>query len=120
MAGPLSGGTTVAITGTNFSATSAVDFGSAPASAYSFISSTQLSATSPAGTGTVDITVTTPAGTSATTTADQFSYEAAPAISSVSPVAGPLSGGTTVTITGTGFSGASGVTSARWPPAPTP
>jgi hypothetical protein len=30
--------------------------------------------TSPSGTGTVDITVTTPAGTSHITTADQFTY----------------------------------------------
>jgi hypothetical protein len=37
-------------------------------------SDTQITATSPAGTGMVDITVTTPAGTSAITPADQFAY----------------------------------------------
>jgi hypothetical protein len=37
-------------------------------------SDTQITATSPAGTGTVDVTVTTPAGTSPTTTTDQFTY----------------------------------------------
>ena len=49
-----------------------------------------VTATSPAGAaGTVDVTVTTPAGTSATSPADQFTYEAAPTVTAVSPVAGP-------------------------------
>ena len=39
-----------------------------------------ITATSPAGTGTVDVTVTTPGGTSATSPADQFTYTAAPAV----------------------------------------
>jgi hypothetical protein len=37
-------------------------------------SDTQITATSPRGSGTVDITVITPAGTSATVNADQFTY----------------------------------------------
>jgi uncharacterized membrane protein len=37
-------------------------------------SDTQITAISPAGTGTVDITVTTPAGTSAVSQDDQFTY----------------------------------------------
>ena len=53
--------------------------------------------TSPGGTaGTVDITVTTPIGTSATTAADQFAYEAVPSVTSVSPLAGLASGGASV------------------------
>ena len=48
-------------------------------------------------------------GTSATSAADQFTYEAAPSVTAISPAAGPLSGGTTVTVTGTNFTGASGV-----------
>jgi hypothetical protein len=40
-------------------------------------SATSITAVSPAGTGTVDVTVTTPSGTSATTTADQFTYPSA-------------------------------------------
>ena len=55
------------------------------------------------GTGTVDVTVTTPSGTSATSSADQFTYLAAPTVTGISPTAGPLGGGTVVTITGTGF-----------------
>ena len=38
--------------------------------------------TSPAGTGTHDVTVTTPSGTSATSSADQFTYNA-PALPTV-------------------------------------
>ena len=52
----------MAITGTDFSGASAVDFG-VDAATYTVISSTQISATSPAApAGTVDITVTTPVG----------------------------------------------------------
>ena len=99
----------MAVTGTGFSGASAVSFGSAPASAYTVNSSTQSAPPRRPGRRTVDITVTTPSGTSATSGADQFVYEAAPSVSALSPVAGPLSGGTTVVITGTGFSGASAV-----------
>ena len=56
------------------------------------------------GTGTVDVTVTIPVGgTSATSTADQFTYVAAPTVTGVSPTTGAVAGGTTVTITGFGF-----------------
>ncbi|MCL4414504.1 MAG: IPT/TIG domain-containing protein, partial [Actinobacteria bacterium] len=69
--GPTSGGTTVTVTGTNFTGATAVDFGTTAAKSFSVVSSTGLSAVSPAGTGTVDITVTTPTGTSATSSADR-------------------------------------------------
>ena len=61
------------------------------------------------GTGTVDIRVVTSAGTSATTLADLFTYIAAPAVTGISPAAGTTAGGTSVTISGTNFSGATGV-----------
>ena len=47
-------------------------------------------------------------GTSATSAADQFTYEPAPSVSAISPTAGLMAGGTTVTITGTNFNDASG------------
>jgi len=75
--GTTAGGTTVTITGRGFTALAAdtgVSFGSAAATKFIVDSGTQVTATSPPGTGTVDITVTTPAGTSAATAADQFSY----------------------------------------------
>ena len=70
-AGPAAGGTSVTITGTNFTGATAVKFGATTAS-YTVNSATQISATSPAGSGTVNVTVTTAGGTSAVSTADQF------------------------------------------------
>ena len=98
------------ITGTGFTGATAVDFGATPATSVHVVSATQITATSPAETaGTVDVTVTTAGGTSATSSADQFTYVAAPTVTGVSPAAGPLAGGTAVTITGTGFTGATAV-----------
>ena len=71
--GPLAGGTTVTITGSGFTGAMAVKFGTNAAS-FLFVSATSITAMSPAGSGTVDITVTTPGGTSATGAADQFLY----------------------------------------------
>jgi uncharacterized protein YhjY with autotransporter beta-barrel domain len=85
MNGPTGGGTSVTITGTGFSFannTGAVKFGTTVAT-YTINSDTQITATAPAGTaGPVDITVTTPGGTSATNAGDQFTYVAAPVGSS--------------------------------------
>jgi IPT/TIG domain len=57
------------------------------------------------------VTVTTPLGTSATSAADQFTFTAvtAPTVTGLSPTSGPPAGGTLVTITGTGFTGATAV-----------
>ena len=109
-AGPLVGGTTVTISGTNLSGATGVKFGGATAS-FTVNSDTQIAATAPAAgsAGSVAITVTTAGGTSATSSADQFTYVAAPTVSGISPQAGPFAGGTTVTISGSGFSGATAV-----------
>jgi hypothetical protein len=107
--GPTGGGTSVKITGKNLSGATGVSFGGAGGS-ITADSSTQITATSPAGSGTVNITVTTKGGTSATSGADQFTYKTpAPTISTVSPTSGPTGGGTTVTITGNNLSGATSV-----------
>jgi len=104
-AGPLSGTTTVTVTGTNFvTGATTVNFGVTAGTNVSVLSSTSLTVTSPAElANTVDITVTTAGGTSATSAADHFTYEAAPTVTAVSPAAGPLAGATTVTVTGTNF-----------------
>src|ERR1019366_1009027 len=48
--------------------------------------------------------VTTSGGTSAANAGDDFTYgAAAPTVSAVSPKSGPTTGGTAITITGTGF-----------------
>lgn len=67
------GGTSVTITGSGFTGATVVDFGGAGA-AMTVDSGTEITATSPPGSGTVDITVATPGATSATGPADQFSY----------------------------------------------
>jgi hypothetical protein len=109
--GPTSGLTSVTVTGVNLSGVIAVDFGSAPAESFFSSNSTTLTAVSPAVAvaGTVDITVTTLAGTTAVVPADAFTYEdgttsAGPVVTSVSPATGPVDGGTTVVITGSNFS----------------
>ncbi len=71
--GPVGGGNSVTITGTNLENASAVDFGQT-AGVITADSSTSVTATAPAGTGTVDITVTTPSGTTTPVPADQYSF----------------------------------------------
>ena len=72
--GPGAGGTTVNITGTNLSGATAVRFGATAAAKMRVLSSTSAQAISPAGTGTVQVTVTTGAGTSATGAPSAFTY----------------------------------------------
>jgi hypothetical protein len=108
--GPLGGGTSTVITGTGFIGVTSVTFGSTNASGFTVNSITQITATIPAGSaGTVDVTVTTPGGTSATVAGDQYTYAAAPTVSSLSVSSGPLAGGTTLVITGTNFTGVTAV-----------
>jgi alpha-tubulin suppressor-like RCC1 family protein len=99
--GPPAGGTAVAITGTNFNEVKAVRFGTAAASEVKTESPTRITATSPAGSSVVDVTVETAGGTSPTTPADRFNY--GPAVTKLEPAEGPPAGGTAVAITGTSF-----------------
>ena len=52
------------ITGTNFTGATVVDFGTNAATNLTVVNDTTITADSPAGAGTVDVTVTTPSGTS--------------------------------------------------------
>ncbi|MEU6239441.1 IPT/TIG domain-containing protein [Kitasatospora sp. NPDC047058] len=72
--GPAAGGTQLYVQGTNLTY-GTVTFGGVPATHVS-CGPTFCSATAPAGTGTVDVTVTTAGGTSAPVTADRFTYTA--------------------------------------------
>ncbi len=76
--GSIAGGTVVKITGTDFTAASAVKFGDTPAASYAVVSETEMTATAPETkkAGRVDITVTTVAGTSLTSGGDRFNYQA--------------------------------------------
>ena len=68
--GPLAGGTVVTITGTGFIGATSVSFGTKAAASFSVASDTQITATTPAGTGIVPVTVTTRDGTASR----KFSY----------------------------------------------
>ncbi|WP_051133431.1 IPT/TIG domain-containing protein [Nocardia paucivorans] len=104
--GPTTGGTPVTITGTDFIGPLTVRFGGT-ATAFTIDSTTQITAIAPAGAaGTVQVTVTTSAGTS---NGVDYTYIAVPALNSISPNQGPTSGGTTVTLTGSGLTGATAV-----------
>jgi hypothetical protein len=74
--GPAAGGTVVNITGTGFVNGTAVAFGGTAAKKVTRVSTTTIKATSPQGTAgtSVDITVTTPGGTSSKTSAGKFHY----------------------------------------------
>ena len=62
------------ISGNGFFEVSAVRFGEAGATEFSIDSSTSITAVAPPGSGTVDVRVTTPAGTSVSSAADRFRY----------------------------------------------
>jgi len=102
--GAVNGGTSVTISGSSFTGATAVDFGATVATGFTVNSATSITATSPAGSlGTVDVTVTGPGGTSATSSNDSFTYVAVPSpvVTGLSPSFGSGKGGSTVTVTGT-------------------
>lgn len=74
--GHASGGTVVTITGANFVAPATVRFGATPATGVTVNSSKSITAVSPPGSrGPVDVTVTTPSGTSTINKKDRFKYK---------------------------------------------
>ncbi|MCI0341279.1 MAG: IPT/TIG domain-containing protein, partial [Planctomycetales bacterium] len=104
--GDVAGGTPVTVSGTGFETGATVAFGSAAAGGVAVISATTITADVPAGSaGSVTVTVTNPTGL-AGALASGFTYTtggAVPSVTGVSPASGPACGGTTVTISGTGF-----------------
>jgi hypothetical protein len=105
-AGPLAAGTSITITGTNFTSDATVSVGGAVATGVVWNSYTSISAvvpSAPNGAGPYDVIVTGDYGPSPPGSGDQFTYEAAPTVISLSPTSGTAAGGTTVTISGTNF-----------------
>jgi hypothetical protein len=99
--GAATGGTSVTISGSNFTAPVGVTFGGVAAASVTFNSSSSVTAVTPGGTaGPVEVKLTNADATSASAT---FTYIAAPSITSIAPVSGTNAGGTAIVITGTGF-----------------
>ena len=107
--GSLAGGTTITVTGTNLSGATVVKVGSANATSLVVVNDTTLTCVTPAGSaGAKSVSVTTPGGTATRSNAFTHVY-VPPTIASVSPSAGPETGGTSITITGTNLLGATAV-----------
>ncbi len=100
--GPLGGGETVTIAGKRLGDVETVRFGSTSVP-FKVLSETAIETTSPAGSGTVDVTVTSPEGTSVTCAGDEFSFVAPPTVKKVTPKNGSAAGGLQVTILGSGY-----------------
>lgn len=108
--GPTTGGTTVTLTGTGMTGSTGVRFGSTNAPSFVVNSATQITTVSPPrAAGAAAVIVLHPTGNSNSVT---FTYVVSqvPVVTGVSPSSGPTAGGTNVTLTGTGFTGASSVT----------
>ena len=104
------GGTNTTITGTNFTGATSVTFDGLAATSLNVVNSTTITCITPAHiTGVVGIIVTTGGGPS-TIFASSFTYNTPPNITGISPLTGSTAGGTSVTITGTSFTGATSVT----------
>jgi hypothetical protein len=73
--GSTAGGNSVTITGTDFVDVSFVLFGSTPATSFSVVSPTTITAIVPAGTGVVDVRVIASSITSPIVAADQYTYQ---------------------------------------------
>ena len=104
--GPSTGGTAVVLTGADFTGATAVTFGSTAATGYTVNSPTQITAVAPAGTGSVPVTVTGPGGVSNSAI---YTYAAPPVLSSLAPNQGPVTGGASLTLTGTGLASTTAV-----------
>ena len=107
--GPETGGTTVTITGTGFTDATGATFAGIPGTGFTVVSDTEATVVTPAHVpGSVPVVVSNPNGAGTGLT---YLYVAAPSVAtSLAPTSGPESGGTTITITGSGFTGATGVT----------
>ncbi|WP_255447575.1 IPT/TIG domain-containing protein [Schumannella sp. 10F1B-5-1] len=109
--GSTAGGEVVTITGTAIGTATSVAFGADAGTAIEVVGPDTIRVTTPAhAAGTVSVVVTTPDGQTAPLDYTYVPAPPTPTIGGISPVSGPTTGGTAVTITGTGFTGATGVT----------
>lgn len=98
--GPTTGGTVIYITGTGFINGATVNISGIPCLNPSVTNSTTMTCVSPANTpGTYSLNVINPDNQSSSSA--NYVYSVAPTIVNVSPSGGSVTGGTTLTITGT-------------------
>ena len=101
--GAVVGGDTITIVGTNFLNATDVKIDTTSVASFTVDSATQITAVTSAGTGSnLTISVITPQGTGVSATGI-FSFTSGPALTSVSPTSGFTTGGTVLTVIGTGF-----------------
>ncbi len=107
--GPLAGGNEVTLTGTGFTNDTQVLFGNFSSPRITFVSATELTAVAPRAlaSGPVDLIVYNKNGVSNQRRA--YSYLPALRVTSIAPVTGDIAGSTTITLTGSGFTGATAV-----------
>jgi hypothetical protein len=107
---PLAGGVLISIVGTGFYAGSTATIGGVDCPVSGTVTNTLLTCTNPANAvaGAYAVAVTN-ADTQTISMAGGFNYYAAPAVTSFSPTAGPVAGGGTLTLTGTGFRAGAGI-----------
>lgn len=105
---PVNTSPTVTITGTDFTMGSTVTFGGVAATNVVVTGPTSMTVTAPASAigQVVDVRVTTLGGITPVTAADRFTYvPPPPVITGETPVAGPITGGTTVIVSGSNLAG---------------
>ncbi|HTW41037.1 MAG TPA: IPT/TIG domain-containing protein [Solirubrobacteraceae bacterium] len=99
--GSPAGGGTVTISGEGLGEATTVSFGQEPATSFTVLSPSSIEAVAPAGAaGTVELSVTTPSGTSARSAHDGYTYVGPPTVTRVEPDEGATAGGQVVTISG--------------------
>ena len=98
--GSTGGGDAVTLTGSHFTGTTSVRYGSRQAASFTVVSDTTTTTITPSGGGAVPVSVTTPGGTGVVGT---FYYLPPPSFRLVPPPAGPLAGCNTVILTGMGL-----------------
>ncbi|MGU3495071.1 IPT/TIG domain-containing protein [Xanthobacteraceae bacterium A53D] len=109
-AGFSTGGLSVTLSGTGLANTTAVTFGGTPAASFTVNSDTSVTAVTPArAPGRVAVAVTTPGGTATRDLAFMYFPPFPPSVTSISPATGGIAGGTSVTLTGSSFTGATAV-----------
>jgi hypothetical protein len=104
--GPATSGIPVDVLGTGLGDITSVRFGNTLGTDIHVLSPDAIEVTPPAGTGTVDVRVSGPGGSSTTSNGARFAYAPGhvpagrPAVTHVSPASGPIVGGSTIEITG--------------------